>query len=187
MRLAQGGDTGAYRHVLQACVPLAAAAARRQGVPPDLLDDVVQDVLVSLHRALATYDAERPFAPWLRVIARRRAVDALRRRARRGAREVHDPFAYFNHAEDPTDFGQAVIGHGEAGRLRAAIATLPPRQRTAVEILGLREYTLEQASHVTGSSKVALKVNYCRCAPISSHKTGEPCSSLKLIRSMKWR
>jgi RNA polymerase sigma factor (sigma-70 family) len=114
MRSAQDGDAGAYRHVLRASVPLAAAAARYQGVPPDLVDDVVQDVLVTLHRSLATYDAERPFAPWLRAIATRRAIDALRRRARRVAREVHAPIAYLNHAEDPTDFVQAVIDHAEA-------------------------------------------------------------------------
>jgi RNA polymerase sigma-70 factor (ECF subfamily) len=50
----------------------------------------------------------------------------------------------------------------EAGRLRAAIATLPPRQREAVEIIGLRENSLEQAAKATGSSKVALKVNFFR-------------------------
>ena len=162
MRSAQDGDTGAYRHVLRACVPLAAAAARRQGVPSDLVDDVVQDVLVTLHRALATYDPERPFAPWLRAIATRRAIDTLRSRARLGAREVHDPIAYLNYAEDPPDFVGAAVSHAEAGRLRAAIATLPPRQRIAVEIIGLQEHTLEQASHATGSSKVALKVNLFR-------------------------
>ena len=162
MRSAQDGDASAYRQVLRASVPLAAAAARRRGVPPDLMDDVVQDVLVTLHRALATYDAERPFAPWLWAIATRRAIDALRRHARRGAREVHDPIAYLNHADNPTDFVQVAIGHAEARRLRAAIATLPPRQRRAVEILGLQEHTLEQASHFTGSTKLALKVNFCR-------------------------
>jgi RNA polymerase sigma factor (sigma-70 family) len=162
MRSAQDGDAGAYRQVLRSCVPVVVAAARRHGVPPDLMDDVVQDVLITLHRALATYDAERPFGPWLWTIAKRRAIDALRRRARRSAREVHDPIAYLNHAEDPWDFVQTAIAQAEAGRLRAAIATLPPRQRKAVEILGLQEHTLEQASHATGSTKVALKVSFSR-------------------------
>jgi RNA polymerase sigma factor (sigma-70 family) len=162
MRAAQNGDISAYRHVLRACVPLAAAAARGRGVPPDMVDDVVQEVLVALHRALATYDAERPFAPWLRAIAQRRAIDALRSHARRGAREVHDPIAYMNHAEIPQDLVETIILHVQAGRLRAAVALLPPRQRQAVELLGLQEHTLEQASNITGNSKVALKVNFWR-------------------------
>jgi RNA polymerase sigma-70 factor (ECF subfamily) len=162
MRAAQDGDSGAYKCVLRACVPLAAATARRRGVPPDLVDDVVQDVLVTIHRALATYDPTRPFEPWLRAIAARRAIDALRRTGRQGAREVQDEIAYLNHAEDPPDFVQDATDRAEAGRLRAAISALPPRQREAVEILGLREQTLEQASQATGSSKVALKVNFFR-------------------------
>jgi RNA polymerase sigma factor (sigma-70 family) len=118
--------------------------------------------LLTIHRALSTYDPARPFHPWLRAIASRRAIDALRRHGRRGAREVHDEMAYLNHAEAPADFVQEETGRAEAGRLRQAIATLPPRQREAMEILGLREKTLAEASRDTGSSKVALKVNFFR-------------------------
>jgi RNA polymerase sigma-70 factor (ECF subfamily) len=162
MRAAQDGDHAAYQAVLRACVPQAAAAARRQGVPPDAVDDVVQDVLLTIHRALSTYDPSRPFHPWLRAIATRRAIDSLRRHGRRGAREVHDPIAYLNHAEDGPDFVQDDSNRAEASRLRAAISTLPPRQREAIEILGLREQSLAEASRDTGSSKVALKVNFFR-------------------------
>jgi RNA polymerase sigma-70 factor (ECF subfamily) len=162
MRVAQSGDRAAYESVLRACVPVAAAAARRTGVPADAVDDVVQDVLLTVHRALATYDPDRPFLPWLRAIAVRRAIDALRIHGRRGAREVHDPDAYLNHAEDEPDMYDEASRRHEAGRLRAAIATLPPRQREAIEIIGLREQSLDQASSATGSSKVALKVNFFR-------------------------
>ena len=76
----------------------------------------------------------------------------------RGAR----PIAYLNHAEEGPDFVQDESSRAEASRLRAAISTLPPRQREAIEILGLREQTLAEASRDTGSSKVALKVNFFR-------------------------
>ena len=90
MAAAQGGDALAYQALLRACVPFAAAAARRHGVPPDRVEDVVQDVLLTVHRARATYDPQRPFLPWLRAIAQRRAIDALRRRYRLAANEVQD-------------------------------------------------------------------------------------------------
>ncbi len=162
MRAAQDGDERAYKTVLRACVPHAAAIARRHGVPPDAVDDVVQETLLTIHRALPTYDPARPFHPWLRAIASRRAIDALRRHGRKGAREVHDDIAYLNHAEDPPDFAGSETGRAEAGRLRAAISTLPPRQREAVELLGLNEKTLAEAAQDTGSTKVALKVNFFR-------------------------
>jgi len=162
MRAAQDGDRAAYEAVLRASVPLAAATARRTGVPGDLVDDVVQDVLLTIHRALPTYDPARPFLPWLRAITVRRAIDALRSHGRRGAREVHDETAYLNHAEDRPDIYEENSRLTEAARLRAAIATLPPRQREAMEIIGLAEHSLEQAASATGSTKGALKVNFFR-------------------------
>ncbi|HTZ71502.1 MAG TPA: sigma factor, partial [Acetobacteraceae bacterium] len=68
MAASQGGDARAYQALLRAVVPFATATIRRQGVPPDRVDDVVQDVLLTIHRARATYDPMRPFLPWLRAI-----------------------------------------------------------------------------------------------------------------------
>ena len=44
-----------------------------------MLDDLVQETLISLHGKLSSYDPERPFLPWLAAIARYRFVDHLRR------------------------------------------------------------------------------------------------------------
>ncbi len=162
MAAAQSGDAAAYQRVLKACVPLAAATARRTGVPTDRVDDVVQDVLLTIHRALPTYDPARPFLPWLRAIAARRAIDSLRLHGRRGAREVQDEDAYLAHAEPGPDAVASLQSDGDAERLRAAVATLPPLQRQAVELLALRERSLEEAARETGRTKGALKVNLHR-------------------------
>ena len=76
MAAAQAGDSAAYATLLRECVPLIKLTAHQQGVPADRLDDVVQDVLLTVHRARHTYDPRRPFDTWLRVIAQRRARDA---------------------------------------------------------------------------------------------------------------
>ena len=162
MRAAQAGDAQAYARVLKACVPLIGAAARRAGVKPDRVDDVVQDTLITIHRALRTYDPDRPFAPWLRAIAVRRSIDSLRLHGRHGAREVQDEVAYMAHAESGADAEAAVGQRDDAARLRAAVATLPPSQRQAVELLALAERSLEEAARETGRTKIALKVNLHR-------------------------
>ena len=88
MALSQAGDKQAYRRVLTACVPLAAAAARRAGVPDAAVDDVVRDVLLTVHRAMPTYESSRPVGPWLQAIARHCAMDAWRSHERSSARET---------------------------------------------------------------------------------------------------
>jgi RNA polymerase sigma-70 factor (ECF subfamily) len=162
MAASQTGDARAYQALLRACAPIAAAIIRRQGVPADRIDDAVQETLLTIHRARATYDPSRPFLPWLRAIAQRRAVDALRTHGRTTAREIADDDAYLNHPglELPAD---ATLDRADQTRVLAeAIAALPPGQRQAVELLALRERSLDEAAVDTGRSKGALKVNLHR-------------------------
>ncbi len=162
MRAAQDGDAGSYQVLLRSCLPVIASSARRQGVPEAQLDDVVQDVLLTIHRVRHTYDPARPFLPWLRAIAQRRAVDVLRRQGRQLGREVYDPVAYEGHADTAQSAGQALESADHARRLRLAIAALPQGQREAVERLALQEQSLDEAAAGTGRSKGALKVNLHR-------------------------
>lgn len=162
MAAAQAGDRTAYEALLRDCVPLIKSIAGRQGVPPDRRDDVVQDVLLTVHRARHTYDPARSFTAWLRVIAERRAIDLLRHLRRHGMREVHVPLAFEGYADESADPTRGVDQTQASGRVNAALATLPLRQREAVEALVLKEQTLAEASAATRRTKVALKVNLHR-------------------------
>lgn len=161
MAAAQAGDRRAYEKVLAESVPLIRAAARRQGVAHDHLDDVVQETLITVHRVRQTYDPARSYDAWVTAIANRRAIDALRSRGRRDSRELHDAFALDNHpAAD--DASAATDNEQRARKLRAAIAELPPGQREAVEHLGLHERSLSETAELTGRHTGALKVNLHR-------------------------
>ena len=84
-----------------------AAVARKQGVPVDLLDDVVQETLITIHRVRQTYDPSRSYHAWLAAIAARRAIDALRQHGRRDRREVHEPL----HGGKPSGGASGRRGH----------------------------------------------------------------------------
>jgi RNA polymerase sigma factor (sigma-70 family) len=161
MRAAQAGDRAAYETVLRECVPLIQRTARRQGAMPDFLDDVVQDVLVTVHGSRATYDPSRSFVAWLTSITQRRTIDILRKRGRRGAHEVHAPDVLDTHAGDDNP-ERETIRHSEAEQLRAVVAGLPEGQREAVRVLAIEEKSLEDASKSTGRTKSSLKVNLHR-------------------------
>jgi RNA polymerase sigma factor (sigma-70 family) len=162
MAAAQAGDGAAYARLLRDCVPLIKAIARRCGLAADAADDVVQDVLITIHRARATYDPRRPFDAWLRVIAERRAIDQLRRARRHGGRELHAPLAFEAHVDESADPARGLDQAADAGRVSAAVAGLPDRQREAVEHLLLAERSLDDAAAATGRSKGSLKVNLHR-------------------------
>ena len=90
MRAAQCGDRAAYVQLVRKITPLLQRVLRiRHGfLQAADRDDLMQDVLLSLHRAMATYDSRREFVPWLMAIVRNKVVDRARRFARSTANEI---------------------------------------------------------------------------------------------------
>jgi RNA polymerase sigma factor (sigma-70 family) len=162
MTAAQAGDQAAYGSLLRDCVGVIEKVARRQGVPADRVDDVVQDTLLTIHKARRTYDPARSFNAWLAVLAQRRAVDLLRRTGRHAVREVHAPLAYERYADESAVGPRLAYGNEAAHRLGEAVADLPVRQREAVQLLVLQERSLAETAAATGRSRGSLKVNLHR-------------------------
>lgn len=162
MVAAQAGDGAAFALLLHECVPFIRFVGGGVGVPASHLDDLVQDVLLTIHRARQTYDPRQKFTPWLRTIVQRRSIDTLRRLGRQRDWEMHAPVAYEQQPDPAPDAVHAVVRADEGARLRRAVTSLPSGQRQAVELLGLQELSLDEAASVTGRTKTALKVNLHR-------------------------
>lgn len=165
MKAAQDGDQRAYARLLADILPLVRAIVARRHrsfgqSASDRVEDIVQDVLLTLHRVRHTYDPNRPFTPWLAAIAERRSIDALRRRGRGAAHEVWDEQAYETFADPGANRPEEARDAAEA--IRPALAELPAGQREAIELVKLRELSLEEASKASGKSVAALKVNVHR-------------------------
>jgi RNA polymerase sigma factor (sigma-70 family) len=173
MAAAQAGDRSAYERLLRDCIPFIEMVARRQGVPIDRVDDVVQETLLSIHRARRTYDPSRSFTAWLRTIAQRRAIDGLRRHGRTETREIHAPLAYESYPDPAADSKGADHVDG-AARVGRAVATLPARQREAVQHIAVQGLSLREAASATGRTAGALKVNLHRALKtLRAHLGGE--------------
>lgn len=156
MRSAQDGDGEAYAALLN-----EAAAILRNRIPQRLralqrqdIEDLVQDTLLSLHQARATYDPGRPFIPWLMAIARHRMADGARRYARRASNEVPcDPLPEAASEDRSTQFDS-----GDRPALARAMALLPYRQQQAIKLVKLHEMSPGEAAAITGTSAGAVKV-----------------------------
>jgi RNA polymerase sigma-70 factor (ECF subfamily) len=158
MHQAQNGDAAAYRALLTAVTPRIRRIVRARRGFLDCADteDLVQDVLLSVHSVLATYDPSRPFMPWLLAIVRNRLVDAARRYGRQHAHETLVDDVQVTYGDVSTKTVDERLGDLEL--LAQAIRRLPASQRQAIELLKLREMSLKEASAATGASTTALKV-----------------------------
>ena len=158
MARAQQGDSVAYVTLLRAITPRVRqlVRARRGFLGESDVEDVVQEVLLSVHTARATYDRARPLMPWLSAIVRHRLADAGRRRVRQGAHEIGVDDVDVTSQAPAANSREEMFGDPDA--LAQAIQALPPGQRQAVELLKLRELSLKEASALTGMSIGALKI-----------------------------
>jgi len=158
MKAAQGGDREAYVELMRELAPRLRQIVRRYRgfLGNEDIEDLVQDILLSVHAVRATYDPARPFMPWLLAITRNRLADGARRHARQAAHEVPVEDLAVTFADERTNTTTEVYGDPKA--LKQAIQELPPGQRGAIEMLKLREMSLKEAAAATGISVGALKV-----------------------------
>jgi RNA polymerase sigma-70 factor (ECF subfamily) len=150
MGKAQQGDGASYRALLGACRDwLLRYYARR--IAPAMVDDLVQETLLSLHSKRATYDPTRPFYPWLAAIARYRWVDALRKQMK--VEELHDDVAAVGPEED------AILSRLS---LDSLLARLPLAQANAITLTRVEGRSIAEAARITGQSESLVKVNVHR-------------------------
>lgn len=161
MAAAQDGDTAAYELLLRAIAPFIRNFVRRDFADVEVIEDIVQETLLTVHRVRHSYDPRRPFTPWLCAIAGRRAVDALRQRQRIHHHETQDELAYTGFADETANPEEVFTDLGRIP-LQGWLQALPARQRQALELLKLRELSLREAAAASGQSTGALKVSVHR-------------------------
>lgn len=149
MARAQAGDRAAYNQLLKAMVPAIRALVCNKIRDEGLVEDVIQETLLAIHRVRHTYDPQRPILPWVAAIASARAIDALRHRGR--LQEVQD--------EEELQRQPAASAESSADTdiLSGYLDNLPQRQREIVESVHLREQSLAQAAAETNQSLSAVK------------------------------
>lgn len=156
MVAAQAGDGDAYEKLLLELLPHARRqVGRRLGGDAPGREDIVQNALVSIHRARHTYRAERPFTPWFHAIVRNAITDWARSRARLSAREVS---LELDGVPEPSVDPAEPFGDSLSPEMERALAALPTAQREAVELIHIEGLSVAQAAARAGVSAGALKV-----------------------------
>jgi RNA polymerase sigma-70 factor (ECF subfamily) len=116
----------------------------------EMLEDCVQECLVSVHEARHTYDPARPFRPWLFTLVRHQTIDLLRRGGtwHRLHREAATAQAPSTAKEDGLE--RVIDG-------ARALARLPEEQRQAILLVKYQGLTTAEAARQIGIGESALK------------------------------
>lgn len=156
MVAAQAGDSAAYEKLLLELLQRARRLVGARVSDTASREDIVQNALVSIHRARHSYRADRPFTPWFNAIVRNATIDWVRMRSRQLPRELPlEPERVADRAAEPAPAGEH---EALSPDLQQALSTLPQAQRQAVEMIHLEGLSVEDAAARAGVTKGALKV-----------------------------
>ena len=133
MQAIAGGDGSALSVLYAATRRRVFGLVRHVVADPRLAEEVTLDVYTQVWTRAARYDVSRGgVVGWLLVLARSRAIDALREQRRRSA--PWEPLEGALHLPDAQPGPDAALGAGERARsLRQALLRLTEEQRQAIE------------------------------------------------------
>jgi RNA polymerase sigma factor (sigma-70 family) len=117
----------------------------RAMVGPDDADDCFQETFIAALRAYDRMDGRNPRA-WVLTIARRKAIDTHRARARRPEPRAELPQGASHDHVDP-----------DPPELWVAVADLPPKQRAAVALRFAADLAYREVAEALGSSEEAAR------------------------------
>jgi RNA polymerase sigma factor (sigma-70 family) len=137
------GEEGAINECYSALGPMVLGYLRRF-VPRDEAEDVLQRVFYEVWRNRDRYDPARSLEAWLLGIARKRAIDQLRRR--------HANVVPLEELRDIAgdDGRELAERYARATEVRAALERLPAEQREALTLAYFGDLTQTQVAERLG-------------------------------------
>ena len=150
----QQGEKDAYEELLHLVYQRVQRFLLPRISSEDVREDILQDILLSVHVSLKSYSGKDSFTAWLFTIARRRLIDFLRKKHRRTVEEITDgPWFEMQPAEEQMASFENFV---------AEMKKLPDSKRRAVELVHLEGRSTSEAAEELGISENNLRVTLHR-------------------------
>lgn len=154
MMRCQSGDPISYRILLHRLHSYIHSVLSRELKQRNHIDDLIQEVLLSVHKARFTYDPSKPFKPWLHAIIRYRMIDSIR--ILRTSSRLEVLYDFLPEAEVPQH--RCSEDEEKLQNLKLALNKLSGKQRKVVELLKLDGLSIKEVARQCEMSESAVKV-----------------------------
>ena len=146
-----GGDQAAYGKFLSTITPMLRRMVSKKLAQVDV-EDVVQEILISIHKARHTYDGARPIMPWLASIASFRITDHLRKHYSQMRHQTCDITDYENILHDVTE----EASNNES--VDELLKDTPEKHKRILTLMHVEGYTAKEIGKQMGMNESAVKV-----------------------------
>jgi RNA polymerase sigma-70 factor (ECF subfamily) len=153
MRQSLNGDKHAYAEILQETSRFLRPFLAKRLSFTNEVDDLLQEILISIHKARHTYDGKRPYKPWVYAIAKFRLQDHLRTHY---ADQLH-------HADDISELEDYLHENVTESAITyesisGEVEKLPQKQATILQLMHQEGYTAKEVAKKLGMNESAVKV-----------------------------
>jgi RNA polymerase sigma-70 factor (ECF subfamily) len=153
MRQSLAGDAPAYAELLRESARMLRPFLSNRIASESEVDDLLQEVLISIHKARHTYDGNRPYKPWVFAIAKFRLRDHLRMHYSDKLRHAEDIAGMENILRE--DVTEAAVDYETiSGELRHLSET----QATILRLMHHDGYTAREVAEKLNMTLSAVKV-----------------------------
>jgi RNA polymerase sigma-70 factor (ECF subfamily) len=165
MRESLAGDQRAYSVLLQETSRMLRPFLAKRLSFANEVDDLLQEILISIHKARHTYDGSRPYKPWVYAIAKFRLHDHLRAHYSDQLRHADDlseleDFLHENVTESAISYESISV----------EVQKLPEKQATILRLMHQEGYTAKEVAEKIGMNESAVKVAAHRAYKILRQK-----------------
>jgi RNA polymerase sigma-70 factor (ECF subfamily) len=143
-------------------------------------EDAAQEAFVRAFQSLGAFDAERPFAPWIKRITANHCLNRLE------AAKIR-PFVPEADLSGPGETAvtldnwpqpnptpeQVLLAQEQSGHIRTAIAALPPGYRMAIELRHFQQLSYEEMAVVLERPLSSVKSDLFRARKMLAEKLKE--------------
>lgn len=156
MTLAQDGDCKAYEDFLLQIADVLKSYLGKRISEIEIVDDVLQESLLSIHNARHTYTGAGPIGPWIYAIANHRMIDFYRRMRRIQRIEIpsdEDFMEGIQHSDHKPNTKSSIVD---------LLNELPEKQRRIIQLLKIDDLSVKEVSSKLGISESLVKVTAFR-------------------------
>lgn len=154
MAAAQKGDKAAYKQLLQEVTQYTHGYLSKKMAGRSEVEDVVQEALLTVHRARHTFDPKRgAFRSWLHAIVESRLMDFWRKQKRKEAHETTSEDELSVLIEAPKEISQL-----DVDEFKVALEELSKNQQDILLALKLEGLTIKEAAERFGMTESTVKV-----------------------------
>ncbi len=153
----KNNPTPSFEGIVQDLIrPLSAYLGKMVGSPSEG-DDLLQETLIRIARALPKFEGRSSVKTWAFRIANHVAIDHIRKTKKA-------QFVEFDERDDPAEPDEddkLVIGEMN-DCIRGVINSLPPEYRSVIVLYNLERHSVDEISEITGTSVNNVKIRIHR-------------------------